>query len=485
MLDVSRMYHERRQRLEWTSKSHATERRERMAKVAQLRAELVAVDAHIDALAAQKAAAFSAADRALRGERRAVLRETAQQRDLAVRAQKHLAAQVEEVAKTMRWSTAAGFPEGKDALLQAEAVVHERRTSELQVLQTVTEEQRALDEQIARLRATSRSNEDRLRGCEELVVSKREAAMEAAAELAAAPGEAVRKEPRARLRKEATALATEAEARAAAAVGAANELLRVRGAREEREAELEAEIAKADAVIGEEEVRFAAVAAQARARGAEIDDEVREATARVDTCEAALAAVAQASTTPTSARRAPRVVAKSAARVEVPLVSDVARRALKAPFGSQQARRDFVGFYASIYPLLQASGVPILRRVHGDVSTVAPRCLGLTRDLTRLELWSDGDKLCNAFLRVDRLQRTVIPPATFAQIERVRKAPATERKHMAPLNFELLLNGADPEHLAVAAPDFEQFAILTDALTALCDAKTRISQYRVHIFAEP
>ena len=41
----------------------------------------------------------------------------------------------------------------------------------LEVLQTVTEEQRALDEQIARLRATSRSNEDRLRGCEELVLS--------------------------------------------------------------------------------------------------------------------------------------------------------------------------------------------------------------------------------------------------------------------------------------------------------------------------
>ena len=42
----------------------------------------------------------------------------------------------------------------------------------LEVLQTVTEEQRALDEQIARLRATSRSNEDRLRGCEELVLSR-------------------------------------------------------------------------------------------------------------------------------------------------------------------------------------------------------------------------------------------------------------------------------------------------------------------------
>jgi len=234
--------------------------------------------------------------------------------------------------------------------------------------------------------------------------------------------------------------------------------------------------------MGMEEEHLRIIAKQARGRCSHLEFAAREAAMRVDALESETAA-----DVPTPRQVTPKIRARSApkpVRLDVPLVSDVARRALRANFGSAQARREMVGFFASVHPLLQPAGIPVLRKVPRRGSQYDERRLGLTRDFARIELWSDGDRLCNTFWRVERLDKVSVPGSTYAQVERMFSAPHDERLKEAPLAFDLHMVDAEPERLAVAAKDAESFQALTDGLQALCDSKKQIPQYRVHIYAD-
>lgn len=177
-------------------------------------------------------------------------------------------------------------------------------------------------------------------------------------------------------------------------------------------------------------------------------------------------------------------------------------------------------FYLQVYPLLKGADVQVWRKPRHRFE---PRCLLLSGDLQRLEIWpinrgSDPSaqlrpprRVMEEFVRIDSLSRVYVPRSTYFAVQQhildsepgvskaemvsgsegegtslakrpraksagpTGSAPGDSARNPVSFSFKLVLDSAEP--LRLAANEVQSFHVITTAIQALCSARGNLSSY--------